>query len=99
MDWGRKVTASYFGGYEAEWTQYDPCLLLDSGRIHPGTLLVDQGSDDEFLDRLQPDLLEQAAKAAGQSLKLRRHEGYDHSYWFVQSFIQDHLKHHAEGLL
>ncbi len=99
VDWGRKVTASYFGGYEAEWTQYDPCLLLDSGRIHPGTLLVDQGSDDEFLDRLQPDLLEQAAKAAGQSLKLRRHEGYDHSYWFVQSFIQDHLKHHAEGLL
>ncbi len=98
-DWGRKVTASYFGGHEAEWVQYDPCLLLDAGRTHPGALLVDQGLNDEFLDNLQPGRLEQAAKAAGQSLNLRRHEGYDHSYWFVQSFIQDHLRHHAEGLL
>lgn len=99
VDWGHKVTDAYFGGHEAEWAQYDPCLLLEAGMTHPGTLLVDQGLDDEFLSRLQPERLEQAAKAAGQSLTLRRHEGYDHSYWFVQSFIQDHLKHHAEGLL
>lgn len=99
VDWGQKATATYFGGYEAEWGQYDPCLLLQSGRTHPGMFLVDQGLDDEFLARLRPDWLEQAARDAGQSLTLRRHEGYDHSYWFVQSFIQDHLKHHAEGLL
>lgn len=99
VDWGQKATAAYFGGHEAEWGQYDPCLLLKSGRTHPGTFLIDQGLDDEFLDRLRPDLLEQTARDAGQSVLLRRHKGYDHSYWFVQSFIQDHLKHHAEGLL
>lgn len=98
VDWGQKVTSSYFGDHDADWGQYDPCLLLKGGRTHPGTLLIDQGLDDEFLDRLCPDALEKAAREAGQSLCLRRHKGYDHSYWFVQSFIQDHLKHHAEGL-
>lgn len=99
VDWGQKATAAYFGGHEAEWRQYDPCLLLKSGRTHPGTFLVDQGLNDEFLNRLMPDLLVETARNVGQSLQLRRHAGYDHSYWFVQSFVQDHLRHHAEGLL
>ncbi len=99
VEWGQKVTKAYFGGYEAEWGQYDPCLLLAAGKTHPGPLLVDQGTDDEFLDRLRPDLLEEAAAKVGQALILRRHKGYDHSYWFVQSFVKDHLAHHAKGLL
>ena len=97
-DWGQAVTQNYFGGDVAEWAKYDPSLLLKAGKTHPGTLLVDQGMQDEFFEKLRPDLLENAAKEAGQSLTLRRHEGYDHSYWFVQSFIQDHIQHHAAGL-
>ncbi len=63
------------------------------------TLVVDQGEADPFLQRqLQPQALEQAARVSGQSLRLRRHAAYDHSYWFVQSFVADHLAHHAAAL-
>jgi S-formylglutathione hydrolase len=62
-------------------------------------LLIDQGLDDEFLAaQLKPELFETAARAAGYPLTLRRHEGYGHGYWFVSSVIEDHLRHHAEGL-
>ena len=65
----------------------------------PGEILVDQGLADQFLDgQLHPQALEEAAKASGQALRLRRHAGYDHSYWFIQSFIADHLRFHAENL-
>ena len=64
-----------------------------------GDILVDQGLKDQFLEnQLRPDALEAAARESGQSLVLRRHEGYDHSYWFIQSFIEDHLRWHAERL-
>mgnify|MGYP003346189605 CR=1 FL=1 len=65
----------------------------------PGTILIDQGMADKFLnDQLRPELFEMACKHAGQALTLRRHEGYDHSYYFIQTFVEDHLKHHAAGL-
>ncbi|MFT9090449.1 MAG: alpha/beta hydrolase-fold protein [Gluconacetobacter sp.] len=86
----------YLDATQAPWAAHDATLLLQAGHTHPTTILVDQGEADQFLDaQLQPWHLEQAARAAGQELILRRHPGYDHSYWFIQSFIQDHLTHHA----
>ncbi|QDH14311.1 S-formylglutathione hydrolase [Formicincola oecophyllae] len=99
VPWGEKATQLYFGGDSHLWDAYDPCRLLASGHEFPGGFLVDQGLDDPFLkSQLHPDALENAARKAGQALKLRRHEGYDHSYWFVQSFIAEHIRHHAEQL-
>ncbi|MFT8421076.1 MAG: S-formylglutathione hydrolase [Gluconacetobacter sp.] len=96
VPWGEKAFAGYLGPDRATWAAHDATLLLQAGRTHPTTILVDQGEADQFLDaQLQPWHLEQAARAAGQELILRRHPGYDHSYWFIQSFIQDHLTHHA----
>lgn len=97
-DWGKKAAGAYFAGDQSLWQHYDPSLLLEAGKTHPETILVDQGLSDDFLKKLQPDILESAAHKARQSLKLRRHEGFDHSYWFVQSFIEDHINHHAAGL-
>ena len=70
-----------------------------SNRRFPDSILVDQGMRDQFLEtQLCLEALEAAAKHSGQSLTLRRHEGYDHSYWFIQSFIEDHMRWHAERL-
>jgi len=69
-------------------------------RAYPGHILVDQGQADQFLvEQLHPDALEAAAAQSGQAITVRRHEGYDHSYWFIQTFIADHLAHHAKSLL
>ncbi|ACI49880.1 S-formylglutathione hydrolase [Gluconacetobacter diazotrophicus PA1 5] len=96
VPWGEKAFSGYLGPDRATWAAHDATLLLRAGRTHPTTILVDQGEADPFLpEQLQPWHLEEAAKAAGQGLILRRHAGYDHSYWFIQSFIQDHLTHHA----
>ena len=76
-----------------------PHLLLRAGHTHPTTILVDQGDSDQFLaDQLHPDALSDAATAAGQALSLRHHPGYDHSYWFIQTVIGDHVAHHARIL-
>jgi len=65
----------------------------------PGTILIDQGEADQFLhDQLKPELFDQACAEAGQALLLRRHPGYDHSYYFIASFIDEHLRHHATAL-
>ncbi|MGB3635310.1 MAG: alpha/beta hydrolase-fold protein, partial [Rubrobacteraceae bacterium] len=62
-------------------------------------ILVDQGMDDQFLDeQLSPDVFEEACAEAGQRLTLRRHEGYDHSYYFISTFVEDHIRHHSETL-
>lgn len=99
VPWGEKAFTAYLGADRTKWATWDACELLKSGHTHPGTLLVDQGNADQFLEReLQPWHLEQAAKEAQQSLTLRRHAGYDHSYWFIQSFIEDHMRHHAAVL-
>ena len=66
---------------------------------YPGEILVDQGLADNFLGKqLSPEALEAAAAASGQRLRLRRHAAYDHSYWFIQSFVHEHLEHHAAAL-
>ena len=100
VPWGQKAFAGYLGGDEAAARRYDATALLADGARFDGTILVDQGEADPFLDReLKPELLEQACKAAGQPLDLRRHAGYDHSYYFISTFIGDHMTHHADALL
>jgi S-formylglutathione hydrolase len=99
VPWGEKAFARYLGEDRGSWRAHDASALLEAGRRFPGPLLVDQGLDDRFFaTQLQPERLEAACLAAGQALRLRRHAGYDHSYWFIQSFIADHLRHHAAAL-
>ncbi|MGH8232695.1 MAG: alpha/beta hydrolase-fold protein, partial [Rhodanobacteraceae bacterium] len=87
------------GEDRAEWKRHDASELLRAGARFDGKILVDQGEEDPFLkEQLRPELLEQACRETGQPLELRMQPGYDHSYWFVQSFIEDHLRHHAEVL-
>jgi S-formylglutathione hydrolase len=98
VDWGRKALAAYLGDDPAGWADYDATRLLAAGHRFPGTVLVDQGGDDAFLDQLQPRMLEQACAAADQPLQLRIQPGYDHSYYFIASFIGEHVGHHAAAL-
>lgn len=95
VSWGQKAFRGYLGENLAAWKQHDACELLRAGARFPGPVLVDQGLADQFLAQLQPDALEAAAQEAGQPLTLRRHAGYDHGYYFVQSVVADHLRHHA----
>ncbi len=100
VPWGQKAFTGYLGEDRARWAEHDTCALLRAGKRWPGTALVDQGLADKFLEReLRPELLERAAADAGAALELRRHEGYDHSYYFVATMIEDHLRHHAAALL
>ena len=99
VPWGRKAFGNYLGADQKSWEAWDASLLMHR-KAYPGRILVDQGQADQFLaEQLQPQALEAAAAASGQALTLRRHEGYDHSYWFIQTFIGDHLAHHAKNLL
>jgi S-formylglutathione hydrolase len=98
VPWGRKAFAGYLGPDEAAWAGYDACALV-RGRPLSIPLLVDQGRADKFLDvQLKPELFEAACAEAGQSLQLRRHAGYDHSYYFIATFVGEHLAHHARLL-
>jgi S-formylglutathione hydrolase len=98
VPWGEKAFGHYLGGDRARWEAYDASLVMRRAP-YPGELLVDQGTDDPFLaSQLHPEALEAAARASGQRLTLRRHAGYDHSYWFIQTFVADHLAWHAERL-
>lgn len=96
-DWGKKVFTAYLGNDRAQWQSYDSVALLNSGKTLPATL-IDQGDADEFLAQLQPEALEQAAQSAGVDLTLNMRPGYDHSYYFIASFIEDHLRFHAAQL-
>jgi S-formylglutathione hydrolase len=98
VPWGQKAFAGYLGGDRAAWAGHDAVQLLARGaRVPP--LLVDQGLEDPFLaSQLRPELLQEACAAAGQPLELRRHAGYDHGYFFVSTFVGDHLAHHARVL-
>jgi S-formylglutathione hydrolase len=98
VPWGRKALPRYLGPDEQHWADWDASLLMRRAAF-PGPILVDQGTDDQFLEtQLHPQALEAAAAASGQSLTLRRQPGYDHSYWFIQSFMADHIAHHAAQL-
>ena len=97
VPWGQKAFSKYFNQPE-EWLQYDACELVQHKQFK-GTILIDQGLDDKFLaSQLKPELFSAACEQSGQSLLLRQHAGYDHSYWFIQSLIEDHLRHHAKYL-
>jgi S-formylglutathione hydrolase len=96
--WGRKAFAGYLGADETAWAAYDASALMRA-RPFAGEILVDQGLADKFLtEQLMPERLEEAAAAGGQKLRLRRHAGYDHGYFFIQSFVAEHLAHHARAL-
>ena len=98
VPWGEKAFAAYLGSDRDAWAQYDASALVASaGEKLP--LLVDQGGADEFLDtQLRPQLLQAACNAAGHPLSLRLQPGYDHSYYFIASFIGEHIAHHAAAL-
>jgi S-formylglutathione hydrolase len=99
VPWGEKAFTNYLGPDRATWAAWDASLLM-AKRAHPAPILVDQGLADQFLEgQLHPEALEAAAEVSGQTLRLRRHAGYDHSYWFIQSVIDDHIRHHAGMLL
>lgn len=99
VPWGQKAFGHYLGQDAASWREWDASELMRV-RPYPGEILVDQGLGDQFLQsELHPEALEQAAAAAGQALILRRHAGYDHGYYFIQSFIEEHLRHHAAQLV
>jgi S-formylglutathione hydrolase len=96
--WGVKAFTGYLGDERTAWSEYDTTALLSRGSF-PGRILVDQGLADRFLDsQLRIEALESAARAAGQDLVVRRHEGYDHGYYFIATFVEDHLRHHAAAL-
>jgi S-formylglutathione hydrolase len=96
--WGTKAFSGYLGDDRKAWAGYDASELI-ARQAFPGRILVDQGTADPFLgEQLQPDVFEGAAREAGQDLELRRHPGYDHGYFFIASFVEDHLRHHAAAL-
>jgi S-formylglutathione hydrolase len=97
--WGVKAFGGYLGDDRNAWARHDATALVERGaRVPP--LLIDQGLADKFLaEQLHPELFEAACRAAGQPLTLRRHAGYDHGYYFIATFIADHLAHHAQHLL
>jgi S-formylglutathione hydrolase len=98
--WGIKAFTGYLGDDRAAWAAHDATLLMQQARCpFPGGILIDQGEADKFLaEQLYPDAFAAACEAAGQPLQLRRHPGYDHGYYFIASFLEDHLKHHATQL-
>jgi S-formylglutathione hydrolase len=96
--WGEKALSNYIGPDRSAWRAYDACALIEDGARLPD-LLIDQGTADSFLEsQLKPQLLEGACARAGQPLTLRMQEGYDHSYFFIATFIEDHLRWHAKRL-
>jgi len=100
--WGEKAFGGYLGADRTAWAAHDASALMRAqpGAPYPAGILVDQGLADKFLvEQLHPEHLEAACQAVGQPLTLRRHAGYDHGYFFIQSFIADHLAHHARTLL
>jgi S-formylglutathione hydrolase len=96
--WGDKALGGYLGPDRAAWREYDACALIADGARLPD-ILVDQGDADTFLEsQLKPQLLEEACAKAGQPLTLRMQHGYDHSYFFISTFMADHIRWHAERL-
>jgi S-formylglutathione hydrolase len=96
--WGHKAFGHYLGSDRSSWADYDASALMRTAAF-PREILIDQGLADSFLqEQLLPEHLEAAAAESGQALRLRRHAGYDHGYYFIQSFVADHLQHHARQL-
>ena len=98
--WGKKAFTGYLGADESTWAEHDAtALMARASAPFPGGILIDQGLADKFLaEQLYPEAFEEACAAAGQSLTLRRHAGYDHGYYFIATFVADHLRWHAAQL-
>jgi S-formylglutathione hydrolase len=96
-DWGKKQLSAYLGPDEASWAKHDSTLLMRE-KGFDGPILIDQGSSDQFLDLLQPEKLAEAMTAKRQQGTFRMQPGYDHSYFFVASFMEDHVAFHADAL-
>jgi S-formylglutathione hydrolase len=96
-DWGRKQFAAYLGPDEGAWADHDATLLMRARGLD-APLLVDQGTADRFLDKLMPEALAEAMAARRQPGSLRFQSGYDHSYFFIATFMADHIAFHAEAL-
>jgi S-formylglutathione hydrolase len=98
VPWGQKALTGYLGANPQGWRAHDAVALIENGARLPD-LLVDQGGADAFLaEQLRPELLADACRAAGIPLTLRMQQGYDHSYYFISTFMADHLAWHAERL-
>jgi S-formylglutathione hydrolase len=96
-DWGRKQFTAYLGADTAKWAAHDASLLMKK-RGFDGPILIDQGGSDQFLDLLRPEALAEAAASARQNITFRMQKGYDHSYFFVSTFMEDHISFHADAL-
>jgi S-formylglutathione hydrolase len=98
VPWGEKAFRAYLGADRSAWAEWDATALLD-GASERLPILIDQGDEDEYLDnQLRPWLFTKEAERCGHPVRLRRHPGYDHSYYFVASFIDEHIAHHARAL-
>ncbi len=98
VPWGQKAFVGYLGADRTAWQEYDATSLVER-RPRTGEILIDQGTADKFLaEQLRPELFAAACERAGQPLRLRMQPGYDHSYWFIQTFMSEHLAFHAAAL-
>ncbi len=96
--WGRKAFTGFLGSDEACWRDWDASALVSTRPFH-APILIDQGSADKFLaEQLKPEVFVEACRRSGQRLELRMHSGYDHGYYFIQTFTEDHLRWHARML-
>jgi S-formylglutathione hydrolase len=96
--WGEKAFTRYLGTDQSEWREWDASVLIEKATERL-PLLIDQGESDDFLEgQLKPEALKRAAEAAGHPINLRLQPGYDHSYYFIATFIEEHLRHHAQAL-
>jgi len=99
--WGRKALRYYLGSEKSTWHEYDACEVarnVEGGADRP-KILVDQGKADIYLaEQLKPELFAAACTESGLPLELRKHDGYDHGYYFISTFVEDHLRHHAKIL-
>lgn len=99
VPWGQKAFSNYLGEDRSTWEAYDATRLIANAKERL-PILIDQGDADGFLGKqLQPEVFQKAAQAAGHPVEVRMQAGYDHSYYFIATFIEDHLRHHARGLL
>jgi S-formylglutathione hydrolase len=98
VPWGHKAFSNYLGANRGDWLAYDSTQLVQQSP-RSDTILVDQGLGDKFLaEQLRPELFEDACQRSGQKLQLRRHAEYDHGYYFMQTFMPDHIAFHAASL-
>ncbi|WP_282077298.1 S-formylglutathione hydrolase [Epibacterium ulvae] len=96
-DWGRKQLTAYLGADEATWAKHDATLMMEQSGFD-GPVLIDTGTEDQFLDLLKPEALAAAANSRRQQATLRLQPGYDHSYFFVSTFMEEHIAFHADAL-